>query len=91
MSDNQFTRIQFDTSNVGKLNTGLLVAACNYDSEDEGGVPVFQGGGSNGSSINFMNRLAKLNLNLRKQLATNNPIEQLVEISGLKVNVGVSQ
>jgi hypothetical protein len=83
MSNNQFTGIQYDTSNVGSLNTGLLVDACNYDSE--GGVPVYQGGGV--SSINSINRLSLLNLNLRKQLATNNPVEQLVSVNGLLVEV----
>jgi hypothetical protein len=85
---NLFTRIQNDTSNVGKFRTSLLVGACDLGEVAATSPPIFQD--SNGVSSNSISTLTKLNLNLRKHLATDNPVEQLVAVNGLKVNVGVS-
>lgn len=85
---NRFTRIQNDTSNVGKFRTSLLVGACDLGEVAATSVPIFQD--SEGISVNSISTLTKLNLNLRKHLVTDNPVEQLVAINGVKVNVGVS-
>ena len=85
---NLFTRIQKDTSNVGRFRTSLLVGACDLSEEAASSTPLFQD--STGETVNSISTLTNLNLNLRKHLVTDNPVEELIAVNGVKVNVGVS-
>lgn len=82
---NLFRGIQYDTANYGKLKTGVLVGASDTGEEAAGSTPLFQD--SIGASVNYINRLVKLNLYLRKHIVSTNPIEQLVAINGVQVKL----
>lgn len=80
-----YTGIRYDTSTVGKLNMRLISSAC--DPSLSASTPGFQDSATQTVAPNSVNRLVKVNVDLRKQLVLNHAAEQLVTIEGLKIGV----
>jgi hypothetical protein len=79
-----YTGIRYDTATVGKLNIRLITSACNPSLSAS--TPGFQDSASQAVAPNSVNRLIKLNVDLRNHLLLNHAAEQLVAINGLDNN-----
>lgn len=79
-----YTGIRYDSSTVGKLNIRLITSAC--DPSLSASTPGFQDSATQTVAPNSVNRLIKVNVDIRNHLLLNHAAEQLVAINGLDNN-----
>lgn len=79
-----YTGIRYDTSTVGKLNVRLITGAC--DPALSASTPGFQDSATQTHAPNSVNRLIKLNTEIRDNLILTYAAEQLITVEGLDNN-----